>query len=830
MAQIDASGLTFSFDAFLDTNVRHFALSDATPDHRTWVTGNAAPFYRITALSSEGDITGAPLGGTIDTVNITNNTYDPGFSITGLDISLADLIDTKDAAANFEKLWEGVLAGETEIILPEQGKAALSMMGDFVLVNAGQTRSGGADSFVGAGVQSNSGSLVGDSLHVDIGATLNGGDDTFTDISNGSIIGDVGNMALKTGNNFGTVNGGNDTVSIVDTGYTPTLGNGYIVGDVFYNAVGGISNGGADAITLRNTAGSGYVIGDNQINEGTSKGGADAILIETTLAGRKFHSSLYVIGDDYQVSGENAAATGGNDTITITNATASTTSGDFYQVADASASGGGDKIDVRGTFPFTGQGPSVTVTPMMGTIVGDAYTTTGKAALNGGDDFITAVNVTTTGGISGDAYNSMGKGAFSGGNDILSLVYDRADLSATFPLLGDAYFSAANSFAGGSDKITLNVQGSPATTGTVLYGDAFTYDATGSGVVKNGDDVLRVVSGAGYDTALYGDGGSANASVNLTLTDGDDRLTAGGGNDRLYGDTYTVTAVGTLTQTGGDDVLDGGGGNDLLYGGLGSDTAVFSLNRSVHVDLNGIAGSASGNLFEAIGQGNDQLEGIDNVTGSALADVLVGNNAANILMGMGGADKLNGGGGIDTASYAGASGAVVVSLANPAINTGDAAGDSFKAIENLFGSGFNDSVFGDNGNNAINGGAGSDTIKGYGGNDTLTGGAGVDFFVFNSALDMATNVDAIADFNVAADTIQLDNAVFTALAATGTLAASAFKDIAVAAKDADDRVIYNSDTGALYYDADGSGGTFGNVKFATLTGAPDLTAADFVVI
>jgi hypothetical protein len=64
----------------------------------------------------------------------------------------------------------------------------------------------------------------------------------------------------------------------------------------------------------------------------------------------------------------------------------------------------------------------------------------------------------------------------------------------------------------------------------------------------------------------------------------------------------------------------------------------------------------------------------------------------------------------------------------------------------------------------------------------------------------------------------------------GGLDASAFKDTAFAPKDADDRIIYNSDTGALCYDADGWGTAFGNVRFATITGSPVLTAADFVVV
>lgn len=54
--------------------------------------------------------------------------------------------------------------------------------------------------------------------------------------------------------------------------------------------------------------------------------------------------------------------------------------------------------------------------------------------------------------------------------------------------------------------------------------------------------------------------------------------------------------------------------------------------------------------------------------------------------------------------------------------------------------------------------------------------------------------------------------------------------MATGTKDADDRIIYNSATGALYYDADGSGTAFGNVRFATLIDRPTISAADFVVV
>jgi serralysin len=91
----------------------------------------------------------------------------------------------------------------------------------------------------------------------------------------------------------------------------------------------------------------------------------------------------------------------------------------------------------------------------------------------------------------------------------------------------------------------------------------------------------------------------------------------------------------------------------------------------------------------------------------------------------------------------------------------------------------------------------------------------------------STNVDRITDFKVGEDTVCLDNAVFTVLP-LGGLDAAAFA-IAIAAHDANDRVIYNPTTGALLYDADGIGGAAGT-KFATLSTGLALSNGDFRVI
>jgi Ca2+-binding RTX toxin-like protein len=125
------------------------------------------------------------------------------------------------------------------------------------------------------------------------------------------------------------------------------------------------------------------------------------------------------------------------------------------------------------------------------------------------------------------------------------------------------------------------------------------------------------------------------------------------------------------------------------------------------------------------------------------------------------------------------------------------------------------------------GNSGNDTLNGGLGNDTLTGGAGNDIIRFDSLLNALTNLDTVTDYNVANDTIELANDIFTSLVAAVPLAADWFR-IGTAAVDANDYLIYDNANGALSYDADGSDVGVA-VQFATLTGMPALTSADFLV-
>ena len=104
--------------------------------------------------------------------------------------------------------------------------------------------------------------------------------------------------------------------------------------------------------------------------------------------------------------------------------------------------------------------------------------------------------------------------------------------------------------------------------------------------------------------------------------------------------------------------------------------------------------------------------------------------------------------------------------------------------------------------------------------------------MFNTALNAASNLDTIADYNSAADTIQLENTgvgLFNTLA-LGVLNALFFKANATGtATDADDRIIYNTVTGGLFYDSNGNAAG-GFTQFATLSSLSVINSADFVVI
>src|SRR6185312_13702641 len=125
----------------------------------------------------------------------------------------------------------------------------------------------------------------------------------------------------------------------------------------------------------------------------------------------------------------------------------------------------------------------------------------------------------------------------------------------------------------------------------------------------------------------------------------------------------------------------------------------------------------------------------------------------------------------------------------------------------VFGDAGADSIVGGTGNDSLNGNGGNDWIEGGAGNDSLNGGGDQDSYAFREF--GAANADVITDFGSNWDNIQLGAAGFSAIGASGRFAAGDVRFYAAAGAtgghDADDRIVYNTSTGQLFYDADGSG-------------------------
>jgi Ca2+-binding RTX toxin-like protein len=249
---------------------------------------------------------------------------------------------------------------------------------------------------------------------------------------------------------------------------------------------------------------------------------------------------------------------------------------------------------------------------------------------------------------------ATGKASGGAGNDTFSTIENLTGGGDADTLTGDA---GVNVIDGGAGKDKIN------------GGDGD--DSLRGGL---GDDTIN--GGAGSDFADYSDlntpvranlatGKASSAAGNDTLT-AIESLVGGGGNDLLIGDANDNSLDGgggndNLSGADGNDSLRGGFGNDLLVGGNGTDTADFSGSQNP-VTASLVAGTA-------FGQGNDTVNGIENLTGGDGADTLTGDTSANVLKGGVGNDTLLGGDGADT-------------------------------------------LFGDSGNDRLDGGAGIDSVDG----------------------------------------------------------------------------------------------------------------------
>ncbi|MFI0849332.1 beta strand repeat-containing protein [Mesorhizobium sp. IMUNJ 23232] len=361
-------------------------------------------------------------------------------------------------------------------------------------------------------------------------------------------------------------------------------------------------------------------------------------------------------------------------------------------------------------------------------------------------------------------------------------------------------------------------------------------------IVTRTDSIIEGVGeGTADRVAAFEDftlGGGDNIEI-LSTTD-----TKGTSSISLTGNTLKQEILGNaganVLHTGGGvaDVMKGLGGNDIYRVFNSGDVVVETAGNGFDLVLAAVdyklgAGAEIEQLFT---NGSSGTSAID-LTGNAFQQEIVGNAGANTLHdgGTGEFDLMRGFGGNDTYRVFNSGDVIVESTsqgnADKVVAAVDYRLDAGVDIEILQTNGSTGTsaidLTGNEFGQQIIGNAGANRIEGKGGIDTLRGGSGADTFVFASTLG-AANVDKILDFSVPADRMLLSDAIFTALD-TGTLSAAAFRaNNTGLAQDASDHIIYERDSGKLFYDADGVGGSAG-IHFATLTGGLALTNADFSV-
>jgi serralysin len=315
--------------------------------------------------------------------------------------------------------------------------------------------------------------------------------------------------------------------------------------------------------------------------------------------------------------------------------------------------------------------------------------------------------------------------------------------------------------------------------------------------------------GLGFETGDYGGRDSAFVTEDFAKSGSSVFLTGVAFDDKDGDRFYDVgEGLGGLTLTAVSST--GATYTTTTYGSGGYDLALPPATYTVTFSGAGIQSTTK---QATIGSTNVKLDLVDPATsgGSQPPPSEPPPPASNVIAGTASGESLNGTAGADTIQGLGGDDRLYGQSGNDRLEGGSG----------------RDYLYGSTGDDTLLGGDGNDRLYGGTGRDVLTGGANQDSFYFDTALSSA-NIDKIMDFSTVDDTIRLDNAVFTALGGSGTMRSSAFH-IGAAAHDSTDRIIYNSDTGALSYDPDGTGSAAA-VQFAELSPKLALTSYDFLIV
>jgi Ca2+-binding RTX toxin-like protein len=484
-----------------------------------------------------------------------------------------------------------------------------------------------------------------------------------------------------------------------------------------------------------------------------------------------------------------------------------------------------------------------------------------------------AGNDTLIGGAAGDSLTGDGVGVGNdqiragGGDDIMSLNYRISDGSYGNDFVDGGAGSDLLVLTMGFSDIVVDLDAGTFTGGAVDGSGSATLVSIERIQIEGGDDLVlgnasanelatgggndTLNGGAGNDTLVGGGGrdiyvfsvtpGTSNADVIADYEPGNDEIHLDssvhaniGPEGRLAANDprFAANSTGTAQDTS-DRIIHNTLTNEVFYDADGSGAGAAQLLATVSTpslaatDFVVAGGSQPGQVINGTA-GNDTLSGTsgnDTINGLGGNDLLLAGST-------GGADVFDGGTGTDSIEFKErATSAVVVDFGTGSISGGSSGTISFSNVERVVAGNFNDRLSGNAASQTLTGQSGADTLAGAGGVDTLWCGAGADTFIFRET--GTGNADRISDWASGSDKVALDNAVMTALGGDGNFSSGDARFAAGAGftsgRDATDRVIYNTTTGSLYYDADGSGSGAAQL-IATVLNAPAVAATDIVVI
>ncbi|XWN31390.1 MAG: type I secretion C-terminal target domain-containing protein [Devosia sp.] len=537
-------------------------------------------------------------------------------------------------------------------------------------------------------------------------------EDVTTDHGNydDTLTGDVNANVLKSGDGDDTLNGGDGDDTLDGGNGTDTVDFAVATDGITVNLTTGTAiddNGDNDTLAnIENISGSAYdddLTGSNDVNLINAGAGND------TVDGRNGADTLNGgIGSDNLSGGSGADSLNGDtgdDNLTGGTGNDTLNGGDGTDTADYSAAAAGVDVNLlSGSATDDGDGGSDTLSNIEN-IIGSAFADTLRGDHVSNTIWAGAGNDTVLGRDGADVfYGEDGDDNIQGdqGDDTLH-GGDGAD-----GLYGDEgndilYGDDGNDILAGKEDNDILYGGAGNDT---LYGEA-------------GDDALD--GGSGIDRAVYS---TATAGVTVNLVAG---TATGEGSDTLSG-------IENVTGSDYDDTFFGDGEDNTFIGGTGTDTVDYSL-ASAGVDVNLLSGTASDD-----GEGgSDTLSGIENIIGSAHADILKGDHNVNDIRGGDGGDTIQGRDGNDTL-YGEAGDDHLTGYGDDDLIDGGSGNDQ------VYGNAGNDTLFGGDGDDLIGGKEDNDILYGGDGFDKLWGDGGADTFVFESA-SAFNDADEVRDFD-----------------------------------------------------------------------------------